>query len=141
MPPKRKPLGELSNNTIPATIRNKRTKSSRAAAAKANAAVSELVSATADWNKENHDSQYWHWAPSGPESAPEFFPSPYPSKLNMLAALPVAAEDAESEESMPLDRDSETVQVQVPFEPLEQGENNMYAQLPAGYRVNEVSES
>jgi hypothetical protein len=117
MPPKRKPLGELSHNTIPATIRNKRTKSSRAAAARANAAVSELVSATADW----------HWAPSGPESAPEFFPSPTPSERNTLAALPVAAENAESEE--------------VPFEPLERGEHNMHAQLPAGYRVNEVSES
>jgi len=58
----------------------------------------------------------------------------------MLAALPVAAENAESEESMCLERDSETVLLQVPFEPLESGEHNMHAQLPAGYRVNEVSE-
>lgn len=131
MPPKRKRLGELSHNTtIPATIRNKRTKSSRAAAARANAAVSELVSATADW----------HWAPPGPESTPEFISSSNPSERNTLAALPVAAENAESEESMCLERDSETVLLQVPFEPLERGEHNMHAQLPVGYRVNEVSE-
>jgi len=132
MPTKRKPLGELSHNTtITATIQYKQTKSSRAAAARANAAVSELVSATADW----------HWASSGPESLPEFFPSPKPSERQMLGALPVAAENAESEESMSLERDLESILLQVHFEPLERGEHKMHARLPACYRVNEVSKS
>jgi hypothetical protein len=52
----------------------------------------------------------------------------------------VAADHVEPEEWMSLKTDLETVH-EVQFEPLGRGEHHMHAQLPAGYRVNEVSES
>lgn len=53
MSPKRMPLEELTNLN---NATYKRARSHRAAASKAAAAISELVSATAEWNKEQHSS-------------------------------------------------------------------------------------
>jgi len=156
MPPKRKPLGELPHNTIHATstttgtTQNKRTRSSRAAACRASAAVSELVSATAGWNKENHHCHY-----DDNDYAPEFFPQ---AQAGMsLNPEPLASELPTNQLTRPqksvgrkvvactlqpqngsLER--ETV-AQISFEPLERGEPRMHAQHSAGYqlRVNEVS--
>ena len=129
-------MGELPHNT--STTQNKRTRSSRAAACRASAAVSELVSATAGWNKENHHCHY-----DDNDYAPEFFPEPLASEPTNQPTRPqnsvgrkVAACTLQPQ-NVSLER--ETV-ARISFEPLERGEHRMHAQIPAGYqlRVNEV---
>lgn len=78
MSPKRKPLQELTNQN---NATNKRTRSHKAATSKAAAAISELVSATAERNKEQHSSDIGTGnAVLEPTSKPSLLPKPQKKK-------------------------------------------------------------
>ncbi|KAF8248424.1 hypothetical protein K440DRAFT_642583 [Wilcoxina mikolae CBS 423.85] len=153
MPSKCKPLGELSNNanTLTSTTPRKYPKSSRAAASKATAAVSLLISATCDWNSELENLNLWSTILT-PKSTQDSEPqstrktTPQPEHTSTVTA-PEAITDSkisktrkntsitESKKNLNLD------EPELVFQPMEQNEQKMLALLPFEFTAKEANAS
>ncbi|KAF8242542.1 hypothetical protein K440DRAFT_638920 [Wilcoxina mikolae CBS 423.85] len=153
MPPKRKPLGELSNNanTLTPTTPRKRPKSSRAAASKATAAVSALISATCDWNSELENLNSWSTIltpnstqDSEPQSTRKTTPQPGHTSTVTAPEAITGSKISKKRKNTSITESKKNLNLDEPelvFQPMEQNEHKMLALLPFRFTAEEATAS